>query len=434
MDVQVQETGTWTRELSITVPVETIEHEMDRIVGEYRRRAALPGFRKGKVPTELIRRQFHGDIESDLLDRLIPDAYRDALRETGLMPASRAKIRNIRFEKGQPLHFLAEVEITPEITVSGFRDLDLEQDILEVDDAMILEAVDVLRNGRAALIPVERPAQVGDVIQATLEPVDVHGKRIPSGKKEDVRMDAGSATLLPEFREASLGITKGESRFVAVTYPEDIRDRELAGKTRRFRMTAREIQEKKLPEADDNFARSVDANLDLEGLKAKLRLRFESEELMRSRQRLEERLIDRLLEVNPFSVPDGMVEERLERAMERAREDGQPVDDATFRDRLRPLVERICRRDVLLDTLVRQESLAVTDEEMDAELETMAQEAGVEVEVIRKKMEDEGDIPRLRDMLQERKTIDFLIGGARVTRVRKPRVRDNAGAAAADPE
>jgi trigger factor len=247
-------------------------------------------------------------------------------------------------------------------------------------------------------------------------------------------MDAGSATLLPEFREASLGITKGESRFVAVTYPEDIRDRELAGKTRRFRMTAREIQEKKLPEADDNFARSVDANLDLEGLKAKLRLRFESEELMRSRQRLEERLIDRLLEVNPFSVPDGMVEERLERAMERAREDGQPVDDVTFRDRLRPLVERICRRDVLLDTLVRQESLAVTDEEMDAELETMAQEAGVEVEVIRKKMEDEGDIPRLRDMLQERKTIDFLIGGARVTRVRKPRVRDNAGAAAADPE
>jgi trigger factor len=434
LEVQVQETGVWTRELSITVPVETIEQEMDRIVSEYRKRAALPGFRKGKVPNDLIRRQFHGDIESDLLDRLIPDAYRDALRETGLLPASRAKIRNIRFEKGQPLHFLAEVEITPEITVTGYRDLDIEQDIIEVDDEMIAEAMDALRDARAERIPVSRPSRPKDVIEATLEPVDVHGKRIPSGKKEDVRMDAGSPTLLPEFREASLGISKGESRIVEVTYPEDLRDRALAGKTRRFRMTAREIHEKKLPEPDDNFARSVDPNMDFEGLRAKLRLRFESEELMRSRQRLEERLIDRLLDANPFTVPDGMVEERLERAIERAREDSKEVDEEAFRGHLRPLIERVCRRDVLLDTLVRQESLAVTEEELAAELETMAQEAGVEVEVIRKKLEDEGDLPRLRDMLQERKTIDFVIGGARVSRVRKPRVRENAGAASADPE
>lgn len=434
MEVQVQETGVWTRDLSITVPVETIEKEMDRIVDEYRKRAALPGFRKGKVPTDLIRRQFHGDIESDLLDRLIPDAYRDALRETGIVPASRAKIRNIRFEKGQALHFIAEVEITPEVTVTGFRDLELEQDIFEVDDAMIDEAVDVLRNGRAQLIPLDRPSQPGDVLMVTLEPVDIHGKRIPSGKREDVRMDAGSPTLLPEFREASIGISKGDNRIVEVTYPEDMRDRELAGKTRRFRMIAREIQEKKLPEPDDNFARSVDPNVDLEGLKAKLRLRFESEELMRSRQRLEDRLIDALLAANPFSVPEGMVEERLERAMERAKEESRPMDEEAFRGHLRPLVEQACRRDVLLDTLVRQESLAVTEEEVDAELETMAQEAGVEVSVIRKKMEDEGDLPRLRDMLQERKTIDFLIGGARVARVRKPRVRENAGTAPADPE
>jgi trigger factor len=434
LEVQVQETGVWTRELSITVPVETVEQEMDRIVGEYRRRAALPGFRKGKAPNELIQRQFHGDIESDLLDRLIPDAYRDALKETGLIPASRAKIRNIRFEKGEALHFLAEVEITPDITVTGFRGLEVEQDIVEVDDQMIAEAIEALRTGRAERIPVDRPSQPGDVIEAVLEPVDVRGKKLPSGKREEVRMDAGSSTLLPEFREASLGISKGESRMVEVTYPADVRDRELAGKTRRFRMTAREIQEKKLPEPDDNFARSVDSNLDFEGLKAKLRLRFESEELMRSRQRLEERVIDQLLDANPFTVPDGMVEERTERAIERAREDSPDVDEEAFRGRLRPLIERVCRRDVLLDTLVRQESLAVTDEELDAELETMAQEAGVDIEVIRKKMEDDGDMPRLRDMLQERKTIDFLIGGARVNRVRRPRVRENAGAALADPD
>ncbi len=118
---------------------------------------------------------------------------------------------------------------------------------------MIAEAIGVLRTGRAERIAVDRPAQPGDVIEAVLEPIDVRGKRLPSGKREEVRMDAGSSTLLPEFREASLGISKGESRMVEVTYPADVRDRELAGKTRRFRMTAREIQEKKLPELDDNF-------------------------------------------------------------------------------------------------------------------------------------------------------------------------------------
>lgn len=430
MEVQVQQTGLFKRELAVTVPVERVQSEMEKLVESYRRRAAIPGFRKGKAPTDLIRVQFQGSIESDLLNELIPYSYEEALREARIAPVAPPRIHDIRFEAGQPLTFLADVEIQPEIEVTGYRGLDLEQELIEIDDPTINETIEALRANRATFTTVPRAADPGDVIQAVLEPIDVHGKRLGGQKKEEVRITAGSPTLLPEFREKTLGMSAGESRTVEVQYPEDFGDKDLAGKTRRFRVHAREIQEKKLPEVDDNFAQSVDPKLDLDGLKAKLRLRLEAEELMRSKQRLEDLLIDRLMRLNPFSVPEAMVEYRLERALERARDENDKFSEEGFRERFRPYVERVCRREILFDAVVRQESLALTEAELETELDTMAQEAGVETVVVRKKMEADGEIDRLRDTMQERKILDFLLSAAQVTRVRKPRPRETAEAEA----
>jgi len=431
LEVSVQETGPWTRQLAITLPAETVAAKMEAVVEGYRRRAAMPGFRKGKIPTELIKVQLQGSIEAELLNQLIPSAYQEALREAGLVPVAPPRIHDIRFSIGEPLRFLADLEIQPELEVTGYRGLALEQEIQDVDEAVLAEGLEAFRRSRATLSRVERPAANGDVITATIEPVDVHGKKLPAGKREEIRMECGSPTLLPEFREASLGLRAGEARMVTVQYPADARDRQLAGKTRRFRLVAQEIQEKILPELDDNFARSVDSGFDLEGLKAKLRIRLESEELLRSKQRIEDALIERLLQLNPFSLPEAMVSFRLERAAERSRADGEEVDEAAFQKRFRPLVERICRREVLLDAVARQESLAVTEEEFEAELDALAQDAGVEVPVLRRKLEADNEIDRIRDTMQERKVIDFLLSQAQIIRIRKPRLVEQAGPAGA---
>jgi trigger factor len=430
VEVQVQEKGPFKRELAITVSLERIESEMEKLVESYRRRAALPGFRKGKAPTDLVRVQFQGNIESDLLNDLIPDAFEEALAETKIKPVAPPLYHDIRFEPGKPLTFCADVEIQPEIHVSGYRELELEQEITEVDDSMIGEMIEMMRGNRATYLTVERPAASGDVIKAVLEPIDVHGKKLAGQKREEVKITVGSPTLLPEFRQAAEGISAGESRTVEVHYPEDFGDEDLAGKIRRFRLIAQEIQEKKLPEVDDNFAQSIDSKLDLEGLRAKVRLRLEAEELMRSKQRLEEQLMDRLMRLNPFDVPEGMVEYRLERALERARDDSERFNEEGFRERFRVYVERVCRRELIFDALTTQENLALTDQEIESELENLAQEAGVETSVIRKKMEADGEFGRFQDTMQERKILEFLLSTARINRVRKPRVREEAEAEA----
>ncbi len=287
----------------------------------------------------------------------------------------------------------------------------------------------MMRRNRANLDPVSRPSAEGDVVKAMIEHIDISGNRMRGTKKEEIRLEVGSPTLLPEFRAASMGISAGEDRQLVVEYPADFRDKELAGKTRRFRLQAQEILEKKLPEVDDNLARSFDPNLDLEGLKGKLRVRLESEELMQSMERLETDLVDRLLAQNPFTVPEPMIDYSLRRIMEKAKEDGEDLEETEFRQRYLPIVERMHRRDLLFENLIRQEHLDLTDEEVDAQLDAMAQDAGVEISVIRKKMEEDGELTRMRDAMQERKALDFITAAAQVTRIRKPRLRPEGSGA-----
>lgn len=424
MEIKVEDLGDWKRQLSITIPSEQVEQAMDEVVESYRRKANLPGFRKGKAPTEVIKVRFQGDLEADLMNKLIPDAYEEALSENDLRPIGPPRFHGIRFAAGEPLSFQAEFEIWPVIEVKGYSGMALEQEIIEVDEETISDALENLRQGRAEFEPVERSSQEGDVIQATLQPTDLHGVPLADSKAEDIRMEAGSQNLLPEFREVSVGLSAGDEKQLEVHYPQEFQDSNLAGKTRWFRLVAKEIGQKKLPELDDNFAKSIDSNLDLEGLKAKIRLRLESQELMESKRRLDETIVERLLEDNPFTVPETMINYSLEQVVSRAREDkGEVEDEEDLQERFKPVVERMHRRNIFLQNVARQESLSLTDEEIEAELDTMAEEAGVETTVLRKKMEAEGEVERLRDTLQERKILDFLVSSAKVTRIRKPRLR-----------
>jgi len=423
LEIQLEDKGDWKRQLSLTIPADRVEVAMDEAVESYRRKAALPGFRKGKAPTEVIKVRFQGDLEADLMNKLIPDAFDEALREHDLKPIGPPRFHGIRFAVGEPLSFLADFEIWPEIDVQGYRGMALEQEILEVDESMIADALENLRQGRAEFEPVERTSQEGDVIQATLEPVDVKGKPLAGAKPEEIRMEAGSQNLLPEFREVSLGLSAGAEKSIEVKYPEEFQDSQLAGKTRWFRLVVKEIGQKKLPEVDDNFAKSIDSNLDLEGLKAKIRLRLESQELMESKRKLDETIVDRLLDENPFAVPEVMVAYSLEQVITRAKEEkGKVEDEEGLQERFRPVVERMHRRNIFLQNVARQESLSLTDEEIEAELDSMAEDAGVEASVLRRKMEAEGEVERLRDTLQERKILEFLVSSAQVTRIRKPRL------------
>jgi len=175
---------------------------------------------------------------------------------------------------------------------------------------------------------VDRVAQPGDIVDAEIETVDLHGRRIKGTKKEKVTLEVDSPGLLPEFREAAQEATAGDVREFEVHYADDYQAEQLRGQTRRYRMRVAQIREKKIPPLDDQFAERVSPGSDLEGLRARARLRLESEARMAARERLEEALVDRLIQENPFELPESVVATSLERLRKRFEEEGRRMEPA----------------------------------------------------------------------------------------------------------
>lgn len=422
MKSTLEEAGPWRKAITITLEPDEVEREMDHVLADYRRRAVIPGFRKGKVPEELVKHHFRDNLENDLLQAILPDAIDKAIVEHGLQPAAPARVQDIRFRPGEPLTFVAHVDIWPHVAVQGYEGAELAETVVEVDDEMIDRFLQALQERQAEILPVARPSQMGDVVEVSIIAVDLNGARLARAKRQTVRMEAGGSSLLPEFREVSVGLQAGEERMVNITYPEDFGDRELAGKQRHYRMHVRQVMEKKLPALDDAFAGRVDGMDSLEALRSRIRLRLEAEERLRGRQRTEEALVDLLIERNPFEVPETILERSLTGAFQKAREEDPGIEEEEFRRVYTPVVVRLRKREILLDSIARQESIEVGEEELDAEISHSAP-PGIEAQAIRRRLEKDHELDRVRGDLLERKTFDFLFGKATVSRVHERRPR-----------
>ncbi len=423
MKATFEDVGPWQKAIAITLEPEEVEREMERVVARYRQKAVMPGFRKGKVPPDMVRATFREELESDVLSALLPEATEKAVTEHDLRLASPPKYQNLQFRSGEPLRFTAVVDLWPEVDLQGYRGIELDETVFEVDVEMVDSVLQKLREDAARFVPVFRPSGPGDFVEGDLLAVDVSGARLPRAKRQVLRMEAGKANLLPEFHEASLGVEAGTTRVIHIRYPDDFQNQELAGKQRHYRMRVRQIQEKILPELDDAFAGSAGGVDNLEALKSKIALTLEAEERLRARQDTEEALIDRLIQANPFDLPASMVDRSLERAMEKARETQPDLDEEEFRRTYLPFVVRLRKREVILESVARKESIQVTEEELEEEIRRSAPR-GVDPGVVRRKLEREGEIDRFRHEVLERKILAFLIEVANVHRILTPRPRE----------
>jgi len=418
----LEDIGPWQKAIAITLDPDEVEREMDHVVARYREKAVIPGFRKGKVPEQIVRTQFRSSLESDLLNHILPEATEKAVQEHALQLAAPPKIQDLRFRPGEPLQFTAVVDVWPQVTVSGHKGMEIEETITAVDEGTVEEFLAALRERMAELVPVFRASVEGDILEVAIQAVDVNGQRLPRAKRQVQRMEAGSARLLPEFREVSIGLEPGGTAVVHVRYPEDFENADLAGKQRHYQLRVRQIMEKKLPELDDAFAQKVDGLESLEALRSKIRLRLETEERLRARQRTEEALIDRLILNNPLEVPESIIEASLERALAKAQEREPGVDEEEFRRAYRPLVARLRQREILLESLAQQEGIEVTEEEVLAEV-AQASPPGVNPRVVRQRLERDGELDRIRGDLRERKVLTLLTENSTIHRIHQPSPR-----------
>jgi trigger factor len=416
MDLKVRANGDWQHVLEIEVPVDEVERRMEEVARQIQRRASLPGFRPGRVPIDLVRQHFAEALESEFIETFVPRIAGEAVDQARLNPLIPPVVRNIRFTPGSPLAFEVEVNVRPDVEVKDYKGYRVRRRIRPVDDAGVERVLQQLREDSAVFLDLDRPAARGDVVVLDSTRLDANGRRLSSSRLKNRRFELGAPDLLPDLENGLLGITAGQERTFDVHYPAEYPVAELAGKTARYVVKARKIQEKKLRDVDDNLARDVFHLDSLEELRSRIRLNLEGEERVRVQREMESAISDELIGRHPVDLPERVVQWMLNRVIEEA-VGGRQVPDGLRQEletRYRPGVERSLRREILLDAIARQEKLEATDEEVSREIDRMAQADAKQAARIRARYQSAERRQGLKESLRERKALDWLINAADV--------------------
>jgi trigger factor len=416
VNYKARPTGPWQQTLEIEVPADEVDRRLDEVARQLQRRASLPGFRRGKVPLELVRQHFAETVESEFLEDFVPRVTGEAVDKARLSPAVPPLVRNLRFTPAQPLRFEAVVDVRPEIEARDYRGLPLMRTSKPVDEAAVERVLQGLREESAVFVDLDRPAQRGDVVLLDSTRLDANGRRLPGTRLKGRRIPLGSPEVLPDLENALLGAEAGHERTFEIHYPADYGTAELAGTTQRYVVAIRKIQEKKLRPLDDNLAKEVFRLESLEELRSRVRLNLEGEERVRAQRELEAALTTELVRRNSFELPERLVQWMLDRVIHEATE-GRAVSDALRQElvgRYRESVERSLRREVLLAAVARQEKLEVGDEDVAQEIDRMAQADPRQAARVRARYQSPERRQALREALLERKALDWLINAAEI--------------------
>jgi trigger factor len=416
MNHTVRETGTWQHTVTIEIPADEVDARLEQVARTLQKRVSMPGFRKGKVPLDRVRTDFAAHIEQEFLEHALPEATGRAIAEAQLTPIVPPTVSNVRFTPGQPLTFEAQVDVAPQVEVQHWKGLPLVRRARVFDDAAVEAMVEDLREQSAVFADLDRPAQKGDVVLLDSQRLDANGRRLANTRAKNTRIQLGVPDLLPELEAGLTGAEAGQERTITVNYPADYRQAELAGKSIRYVLSIRKIQEKKLRELDDNFARELFRMGSMGELRDRVRQNLEGEDAGRVRRELEALAIDELIRLNPFEMPERLLEFMLQQVL-REQTGGREVGDdlkKQLEEHYRPGVERSLRRELLLGAIAKQEGITVSDEEIAADIDRMCAADPRQASRIRARYQSAERRRSLGETIVERKAMDRLIEAAQL--------------------
>ncbi len=374
----------------------------------------LPGFRKGKVPRKIFEQTYGSEtLTSQAVDEVVPEVYAKAVREHDLEPVERPKIEILEENAGRPTRLKATVEVRPEIALGQYKGLKATRPPGAVSDEDVERSLKTLAKERATLVPVERAAQLGDLVTLDYE-----------GKIGDAPFEGGTARgqtteldegrFVPGFVAGIVGMQPGETKSVPARFPDEYPAQELAGKDAVFTITLHELKEIELPAIDDDFAKAISTNQTLDELRADLRRRLEAINEGRSRRALGNVLMSRLLATHEFALPATMVEGEIDRMLEDAGPPPAPDERSTEERRaaLRAEAESRIKAGLLIEAIAKAEKIAATPADVASELEVLARRYGQPVARIRQALGN--NLLSLMDGIVRNKTLEFLIDNAEV--------------------
>ena len=408
--------------LTIEIPSDIVDAEINKVAKDYSKQAKLPGFRPGKVPATIVKQRFKDQILHDVMHGLIPRAVEEALQERGIEPVDTPNIKDVELQEGQPLKFTAAVETVPAFDPGDLGTLKATRPSTTVTDEAVDQTLQRLRERAATFEPVEGRA-IADGDTAVLD-IDRQDADQGSDRHDNVSLEIGGPANPPGFDANLIGLSSGDEKTFTIHFPADYAVKEMADTDVTYSVKVKDIRRKVLPELDDEFAKDLGAFDSLTALRDKVRADLEEDARDSATREVRSTILKQLSERVTFDLPASLVEREIDRRLEEfarqlmsqnvdPRQAG--IDWAQFREAQRDPARAAVASALALDEIARREDITVAAEDVDKEIERFAARAGRTPAALRAQLEKEGGVPRLYAGLRREKAVDLALTRATIT-------------------
>ena len=411
LQISVTEHERWRRSMSVTVPASVIQEEEQNAARQLAGRARLKGFRKGRVPTKLIEQRFGGSLKKETLDKLISDAYRSALAAQELRPISEGDIEEVNYEPDQDLVFSIAFDVQPVVELSTLSGFVLERPAAEVNDEHVDQVLERVREQHGAWKPVEEGKPV-DTDLVSVRIAKIEGEEVDEGKEYEFTLGQGDA--LPDIENGIKTLDINEVGEFDVSFPDDFPDESRRGDTERIQVTVLARKERELPALDDELAKQVGEFETVEELKARVQEDLAKDAEQQAESVVRGRLLDMVLDANPFEVPKSMVDRYADGVIG----EQQEMDEerkAEVRESIRPEAERAVKRILIVEEVATSQSLTATDDDIDARVEEIAEANNRTPAQVYAGLQKSGRLEMLEREITETRVFDYLKEQSEIT-------------------
>lgn len=417
-----------TREIEVEIPAEEVAKSFRTVLKRYQKQARIPGFRPGKVPESVLRNRFGTSLREDVVESILPPHFRSAIEGKGLKPISQPQVNDLHLEEGQPLRFRAVFEVLPEFSVDGYQQVTVEKPSTDLTDQEFEAELARILDAHSTMEPVteDRGLADGDFAQISFtgelnsEAADGENAEKPQPiEGRDVSVEIGGKDTVEAFTEALRGAKPGQELKFEVTYPEDFGQKRLAGKTVAYAVEVRGIRKKVQPELNDEFVKAMGDYENPDDFRQKLREHLAADKKQRVEAETRNRLLDALVARFQFPVPESLVQSQIDARLERGlralaaqgmrTEDMRKLDFDHLREAQRDSAVSEVKGTLVLDRIADVENAAVSDEELEHELQVISLQTREPLETLRERLTGDGSLARIREQLRREKIGNLLI-------------------------
>ena len=425
MSLQVEKLEKNMAKLTIEVPASDLEKALQSAYKKQKNKISLPGFRKGKVPRQMIEKMYGAEIFfDDAANEIIPKAYADAYDECELEIVSRPEINIVQIEKGKPFIFTAEVATKPEVTLGEYKGLEVDKVSTRVTQKEVESKIEEEAEKNARTVTVEdRAVQDGDEVILDFEGF-VDGEAFEGGKGENYPLTIGSGSFIPGFEEQLVGAEAEKEVEVKVTFPEDYHAEELKGKEAVFKCTVHEIKAKELPEIDDEFAAEVSEFDTLDEYKADVKAKIKEQKATDGKRKQEDQAVEQAIKNASYEIPDAMVDTQISQMAndfaQRIQSQGLTMEqyyqftgmtEEKMNEEFKPQAVKRIETRLVLEAIAKAENIEISDEKLDEEIAKMAEAYKMEADKLKEFMGD-AEKKQMKEDMAVQEAVTFLVENA----------------------